>query len=326
MRALRAEFSEAKPFPHLAIPDFIKIPQDSLLAAFPKPDWEGWQGFQDAYQTSKRFCQDIDRIPQLPAAMIHDLSSPAFLEFLGAVTGIPRLMPDPYLEGGGLHMSGPRGVLTPHTDFHSYLKLKLYRRVNVLVYLTPEWRPEFGGCLELYEKGGATPVRSIVPTWGTCVVFRTDDRSVHGFSKPTAEGKWRRSIALYYYTSEEPADFSGDETTHWQAHGRQTGTRTVRLWLYMLFLRGSRLCSRLAHQVNPNLEEVLRPKVGLLFGGAIGFLAGVLAAGTGVLLGGAPAAITPLEMLLAGMLMGAFLGACCGYLRARSASRHRAGD
>ncbi len=50
-------------------------------------------------------------------------------------------------------MSGPGGVLTPHTDFHSYLKLKLYRRVNVLVYLTPEWRREFGGVSRTLREG-----------------------------------------------------------------------------------------------------------------------------------------------------------------------------
>ena len=43
----------------------------------------------------------------------------------------------------------------------------------------------------------------------------TDDRSVHGFPEPVrGEGHWRRSIALYYYTSTEAPGFSGDTTTY----------------------------------------------------------------------------------------------------------------
>ncbi len=323
VQALRTEFSKAKPFPHLAISDFARMPPESVLEAFPEPEWDGWNRFEDAYQVSKRFCQDVDRMPALSAAMIHDLSSPAFLEFLETVTGIPRLLPDPYLEGAGLHLSGPGGVLTPHTDFHSYLRLNLYRRVNVLVYLTSEWLPEYGGCLELYEKGSQTPARTIVPTWGTCVVFRTDDRSVHGFSKPIAEGRWRRSIALYYYTSDEAEDFSGDETTHWQAHGRHTPTGRARLWLYKFFLRGSRACSRLAHQVNPNLGEALRPKIGLVFGAAIGFLAGLAAGTAGVLVKGTFEGFSPTAVLIGAALAGMLVGACTGYVKARRDGHHR---
>ena len=323
IEALRVEFNEAEPFPHLAVRDFVKLSPESVLASFPPPDWAGWRRFQDAYQTSKMFCQDIERIPHIPATMIQELSSPAFLAFLQTVTGIPKLLPDPYLEGAGLHLSGSGGILKPHTDFHSYLKLNLYRRINVLVYLTPGWREEFGGCLELYKKGSETPVRSIVPEWGTCVVFRTDDRSVHGFSKPIAEGQWRRSIALYYYTSGQASEFSGDETTHWQAHGQQTGSRRARLWLYQWLLWGSRVCSRLAHQVNPNLGEALRPKVALVFGGAIGLLAGLTASVAGLAVAGAHELETQLSVLAGGTLAGAVLGAILGYRQAQGSTGPR---
>ncbi len=136
------------------------------------------------------------------------------MSFLEAVTGIEKLIPDPYLKGGGLHLSGPGGVLVPHTDFHNYGELDLYRQLNVLVYLNPGWDESWGGCLELFEDRQAERASSkIVPTWGTCVIFRTDDLSVHGFPVPIAPGHWRRSIALYYYTARENSTFSGDSTT-----------------------------------------------------------------------------------------------------------------
>jgi Rps23 Pro-64 3,4-dihydroxylase Tpa1-like proline 4-hydroxylase len=271
---LQEQFQTSLPFPHLVLSDFVSAPADDVLAAFPDPEWRHWHRFEDSYQFSKRYCQDLEYIPELPAAMIQELTSPAFLAFLERVTGIEKLIPDPYLEGAGLHMSGQGGILAPHTDFHWYAKLGLYRRLNVLVYLNPDWREEDGGCLELYEKGDPTPRRTIVPDYGACVVFQTDDRSVHGFSKPISRPNlWRRSIALYYYTCAEAPEFSGDETTHWQQHASGGGAGRLRLALYKTFLKGSRMFSRIAYQVNPNMRRRLTPRIGLALGMSAGFAA-----------------------------------------------------
>jgi 2OG-Fe(II) oxygenase superfamily len=248
---LSARFLGAKPFPHIQIQHFLNLTPEQALPWFPAVDWPGWGCFGDPYQHRKMYCNDIERIPPALVSLIHDLCSPAFLRFLEKVTGLEALIPDPYLEGGGLHCSGPGGILAPHTDFHQYRRLHLYRRVNVLVYLNREWKESYGGCLELYEKGSKTPAVTVTPEWGTCVIFRTDDKSVHGFSKPIVDGRWRRSIALYYYTSKEAPVFGGDYDTHWQEHGELSSWGQARLQLYKAFMFGSRCCSRLAHRANP---------------------------------------------------------------------------
>jgi hypothetical protein len=166
------------------------------------------------------------------------------------VTGIDGLIPDPYYEGGGLHCSGPGGVLLPHTDFHHYGRLNLYRRINLLLYLNPEWTESFGGCLELWEKGAKGPAKLVVPDWGTCVIFRTDDDSVHGFSMPVREGHWRRSLALYYYTGQEAARFSGDGYTRWRHDGAQSGgLNRLRLLSYHLLTRAANKLSHIARRL-----------------------------------------------------------------------------
>lgn len=272
---LRDSFRTAAPFPHLVLDDFIAARRDEVLAAFPPDEWDGWHRFKDSYQAEKRYCQDLSVIPPLLAGMIEELNSAPFLRFLERVSGIERLLPDPYLEGAGLHCSGPGGVLAPHTDFHIYPRLQLFRRINILVYLNPEWDERLGGCLELYRKGDDRPSRTVVPRFGTCVVFRTDDQSVHGFTKPIAAGHWRRSIALYYYTSTAAAEFSGDETTHWQSHGKLSAGGRARLALYRAALKASRAFSRIAHQLNPNVSARPRPKVAALLGAACGAALGL---------------------------------------------------
>src|SRR5207253_9872662 len=119
------------------------------------------------------FLPDILQSPEPLQSMLVELSSPSFLEFLEALTGIEALLPDPHLEGGGLHISGPGGILMPHTDFHWNQRIRCYRRLNVLLYLNESWKREWGGNLTLYDDAGARkPVSTIVPEWGTCVIFR----------------------------------------------------------------------------------------------------------------------------------------------------------
>ncbi|MDP9074591.1 MAG: 2OG-Fe(II) oxygenase, partial [Actinomycetota bacterium] len=179
---LGPSFAAALPFPHVVLDDVLAAPPAELLAKFPAPEWPSWHRYLDAYQRAKLICSDIAAIPEPFAQLIEELSRPAFLTFLEMLTGIPKLLVDPYLEGGGLHCSGPGGILAPHTDFHLYPRLGIYRRVNVLLYLNEEWDQSCGGCLELYQPQVDQPVRTVVPGWGTCVIFRTDDRSPHGFS------------------------------------------------------------------------------------------------------------------------------------------------
>lgn len=250
VEAAAVGYRTAEPFPHAVFHDMLRI-EPSAMRSFPGPDWPSWTALGDAYQLRKFSCSNIQAIPEPFRALIHELSGPAFLRLLEKLTGIGKLIPDPYLKGGGLHLSGPGGVLAPHTDFHLYEPLALYRRINVLVYLNEDWEESYGGCLELGEPG--KPGKTVVPRWGTAMIFTTDNRSVHGFPKPIAEGRWRKSIALYYYTAEETKEFGGDTTTAWRAHGQQRGiVRKARLVLYKRLNQLSKAVSLAAHLVNPN--------------------------------------------------------------------------
>jgi len=250
LEAATGGYAKADPFPHAVFEDMLHA-DPAIMKAFPDADWPAWTALGDTYQFHKFSCSDIEAIPEPFAGLIHELSAPTFLRALEQLTGIKKLIPDPHLKGGGLHLSGPGGVLAPHTDFHLYEPLAVYRRINVLVYLNEDWEESFGGCLELGPVGSTPKV--VVPRWGTVMVFTTDNHSVHGFPKPIAEGRWRRSIALYYYTAEETREFQGDTTTYWREHGAQSGpVRKARLGLYRLLNQTSKAISLLAHLVNPN--------------------------------------------------------------------------
>lgn len=249
---LDQKFHTAQPFPHLVVDDFLRLPSETA-ADFPSIDWPWWNKWEDGYIRNKRFCAEIDLIPEPFKTVIRELNEPRFLSVLEKITGIGQLLPDPYLFGGGIHLSGAGGVLTPHTDFHYLRALNLYRRINVIVYLNDSWSLDNGGCLSLYDAEGRA-VQTVVPVWGRALIFRTDDQSVHGFPHPVAEGSWRQSLALFYYTAAPADSFGGDETTYYREHGPQDGiARKARLLVFKRLLNLSRNISMCAYVVNPNL-------------------------------------------------------------------------
>lgn len=249
--ALTTQFENASPFPHAVIDDFVSNGVE-LLREFPDEDWPHWRSLGDVYQRNKFTCSDISKIPHGLQSVLIELGSPRFLKWLESVTGINGLIPDPYLEGGGLHLSLGGGQLAPHTDFHVYERLKVYRRLNLIIYLTDSWQPGDGGELELSIPGDLTPLALVEPLMGRGILFETTDTSVHGFRNLVRDGTRRPSIAVYYYTSSETPGFSGDQTTHWRDHGKVSRLQMPRFLIYKLLMKLSRVFSIAAHIFNPN--------------------------------------------------------------------------
>jgi hypothetical protein len=252
LKSMSRLYAGARPFPHAVLDDLLSPTVTSEMIKFPDFSWPGWQQFRDGYQFGKRTCNDIQLFPAVLRSLVYEACEPRFLRFLEQLTGINGLIPDPHLTGGGLHSSGQGGILAPHTDFHIYDELSLYRRLNLIIYFNDGWTESDGGALELSAKGERSPTVSVVPTFGRAVVFNTDDGSVHGFTRPVREGRRRNSLALYYYTAKETRHFSGDRTTHWQAHGSHGPVHRLRVGMYRTLLLASRVLSRLAHIANPN--------------------------------------------------------------------------
>ncbi len=249
--ALSRSFRTATPFPHIVLNNLLENPLN-IAKSFPDKHWENWKALGDSYQKNKFMCSNFLLFPEALKEVVTEFSQPNFLMFLEQLSGIKRLIPDPYLEGGGLHFSTAEGILAPHTDFHIYEKLGLYRRINLILYLNENWREGDGGELELSHKNNPDSIIRIAPTLGTVVIFETDDNSVHGFRNPVRESTERASVALYYYTSEETGHFGGDQTTHWKEHGVISKRSRPRFFVFKVLLKISRFFSICAQVINPN--------------------------------------------------------------------------
>jgi hypothetical protein len=206
--SLAGAYKNAEPYPYTVIDDFFEPGVlDEVLREFPGPNGIDWRRF-DTYHEVKLASRAEEQLGPFTRTLVHRLNSSPFLEFLERLTGIEGLVPDPHLEGGGLHQILPGGKLGLHADFNKSLRLKLDRRLNILVYLNEDWAEEYGGHLELWDREMKACVRRILPIKNRMVVFSTTDFSYHGHPVPLAcpPGMTRKSLALYYYSNGRPAD------------------------------------------------------------------------------------------------------------------------
>lgn len=226
-------YQGATPFPHIVMDDFLpETVYRSLLQVYPKPgqvaDWRQ----ADAVDAQGRVAQKLKlgysnelRMPAPLRELLYALNCGAFIRYLEKLTGIPHLLSDPHMFGGGLHQYLPGAVLRVHADFNKLPGFELDRRLNLLIYLNEDWREEWQGDLELWDRAMHKCQRRIAPLGNRCVVFSTTSTSFHGMPEPLAcpSGTTRKSIALYYYSNGRPADeMEAPHSTLWQARPGET--------------------------------------------------------------------------------------------------------
>ena len=77
-------------------------------------------------------------------------------------------------------------------------------RVNVLIYLTPNFIKINGAQFELKNSHNTRVAKQYEPTFNSCLIFNTSAKSFHGHSNPVKGKIFRRVINAYYYSAERP--------------------------------------------------------------------------------------------------------------------------
>jgi hypothetical protein len=231
--ALARQYRENKPCPHILLEGFLDPDVAAEMAAqFPQPASDAWTQYKHANE-NKLGMPKREMFPETIRAVTDELNSPEFVAWVSELTGIPNLMADPMLEGGGLHQSGPGGYLNVHTDFSMHhFHTDWHRRVNLILYLNPGWQAAWGGALELWETKMARCGAKYLPLLNHVLIFTTDERSLHGFPDPLTcpEGQSRKSLALYYYTLEPGKKVSGHSTDYF-ARPQDGWAKSALIWL-----------------------------------------------------------------------------------------------
>ena len=203
-----AGYRDADPFPHVVVDGFIeKAALRAVLEEFGRVAEDPWRSLSRDTEI-KRSNEDDTSFGPFTSKLIHTLNAGRFLTFLERLTGINGLIADPHLRGGGLHEIRRGGKLDVHADFNFHKRLKLYRRLNLLLYLNRAWSDEWGGHLELWDRDMSRCCERIAPVFNRTVIFNTTSFSYHGHPSPLLcpDERSRKSVALYYYTVDCPPD------------------------------------------------------------------------------------------------------------------------
>jgi Rps23 Pro-64 3,4-dihydroxylase Tpa1-like proline 4-hydroxylase len=201
-------YAAAKPFPHIYFDDFLPTQAaEAALRDFPEPRQAKWSEF-DTPQEKKLAFDVVEKLPTAVRDVLYFMNSRPMLEFLETLTGIHGVIPDPYYVGGGLHQIKPGGKLAVHADFNHHTRLNLERRINVLIYLNKDWKEEYGGHFELWNKDMTAAERKLLPVFNRCAIFSTTSTSYHGHPNPLScpPDRTRKSLATYYYSNGRPEE------------------------------------------------------------------------------------------------------------------------
>ena len=200
-------YKDATPFPHIVIDNFFNEDiLNKIILDFP----DNIEKIGDKFNNKAEFklaLNDPEKLSEQTNNFINFLNSSIFINFLQEITSIKeKLIPDPYLIGGGLHELKDRGFLNIHADFNKQPKMNLDRRLNILIYLNKNWNDKNGGQLELWDKDMKKCRQSIIPKFNRMVIFSTTSSSYHGIPNKVNchQTQSRKSVALYYYTNGRP--------------------------------------------------------------------------------------------------------------------------
>jgi Rps23 Pro-64 3,4-dihydroxylase Tpa1-like proline 4-hydroxylase len=193
------------PFPHLITNNFL--PKEIVKKA--EKEFIEFNNLHNAggyrYGNLKYHFDEFEKMPETIKNLISFFHSKQFVSFLEKKFDLPNITPDWSLWGGGMHSSKTGGNLKVHSDF-IFLRKKNTRRVlNLLLYLNSDWKDEWKGNIELWDKKMKKKVKELSPISNNVLIFRTDKNSNHGFpdSIMCPENVTRKSLAIYYYVEEK---------------------------------------------------------------------------------------------------------------------------
>ena len=198
---LKKSFLNAEPFEHIIIPNFLNDEYvEKLHKEFPE-DIESGKWYKYNNPMEKKYARDdIQNFPIGLKDYFYLLSTNEIASIFSDISNIPELEYDPYLHGAGLHAHPNGGTLHMHLDYEKHPRIEKERRLNIILYMSKNWKEEWNGETQLWDKNMENCVVKSHVKYNTAIIFKTNEISWHGLPDKIMcpEGVLRKSIAYYY--------------------------------------------------------------------------------------------------------------------------------
>lgn len=200
IKELNHAFTNAHHCQHIIIDDFFTAETAELLYEH-FPPFESLNVIRKSLNENKREDYHFEEWHPIFQQVRETFASKEFGKFMSKLTGIDGLFTNFDSLGQGVHQGAKDSYLDVHIDVNVNVEKKIWRRVNLLIYLNKYWKPEYGGDIELWDPAMKNCVVKYPPLMNKALIFVTDKNSPHGYSKINIpEGESRKSYYAYFYT------------------------------------------------------------------------------------------------------------------------------
>jgi Rps23 Pro-64 3,4-dihydroxylase Tpa1-like proline 4-hydroxylase len=172
----------------------------SIYDAFPK-DGNGFFN-RESFREKKKESADLGAFNKILSDVTYAFQDKRVVDLVAGILGFENLEPDPKLYAGGLSMMFFGDFLNPHIDNSHDGDRRKYRRLNLLYYVSPDWKTENGGNFELWDKKKISQ-KTITAFSNRLVVMETNKTSWHSVSCVQVE-RPRCCVSNYYFSEESP--------------------------------------------------------------------------------------------------------------------------
>ena len=199
---LKNEFVNNKPFSNIIIPNFLNLDYINKIENVFINDYNNWYKYDNPLEKKLAY-DNINNLEKPLKDIFYLLSSDIMIKKLRILTGINDLEYDEFLHGAGLHAHPRGGKLAIHLDYEKHPISGKERRINIILYVSKNWKEEWNGHTELWNKDISKCVIKSPVIYNSAFIFKTNDISWHGLPEEIKcpEGVYRKSIAYYYVSS-----------------------------------------------------------------------------------------------------------------------------
>jgi len=201
-KELHDKYITSLPVPHVVIDDFL--PSDIALQLYQEsctvPD-EHWTTFTRNNSLMKE-CIKLNQMP-VASKFVNYMHSNKGIQWLEELTGIKGIISDPFIVGAGYSKSWKGDSLKVHTDFNWNDQLKVHRVASLIIYLTPDWKPEYKGAFEFWDFKKTKCVKSVDCLFNRAIIWNYHKKGFHGYPEPLQcpDDMHRTTFRLMFYVS-----------------------------------------------------------------------------------------------------------------------------
>lgn len=196
---LKETFLNATPFEHIIIDNFLnETYANELYHLFPET-FDNWHTYENPIEVKYAY-DNINNLDEKMRNYFYYLSSDKMVEIFRKITNINDLTYDEYLHGAGLHCHPKYGRLNIHLDYEKHPITGKERRLNIIYFLSKDWKSEWRGQNELWDKNAEKCIKKTDVIFNRAIIFKTNNISWHGLPDTIMcpEGNYRKSLAFYY--------------------------------------------------------------------------------------------------------------------------------